>query len=164
VFALYPLLKRVTPLCHFGVGAALALSPLGGYLALAPDLGAALHDAGSLALFTLFWVAGFDIIYATLDALFDRAHGVRSLPAQLGIENALWVSRACHLVAFAALSWWALARWPSSLVAGALALVAAGLAWQQKSAHDVDLAFFRINAALGFVVLAVVLAGQGLPR
>jgi hypothetical protein len=49
-------------------------------------------------------------------------------------------------------------------VAGALALVAAGLAWQQKSAHDVDLAFFRINAALGFVVLAVVLAGQGLPR
>jgi 4-hydroxybenzoate polyprenyltransferase len=164
VFALYPLLKRVTPLCHFGVGAALALSPLGGYLAVTPDLPAALRDAGPLALFTLFWVAGFDIIYATLDLEFDRAQGVHSLPAWLGVTNALHVSRACHLAAFAALAWWALARWPSPLVAGALALVAAGLTWQQKSAHDVDLAFFRINAGLGFVVLAVVLAGQGLPR
>jgi len=164
VFALYPLLKRWTPLCHFGVGAALALSPLGGYLALTPDLGAAFRDAGALALFTLGWVAGFDLIYATLDVEFDRAHGVHSMPAAIGIENALWVSRACHVVAFVALAWWALSKWPSPLVAGALALVAAGLAWQQKSAHDVDLAFFRINAALGFVVLAVVLAGQGLPR
>jgi hypothetical protein len=42
--------------------------------------------------------------------------------------------------------------------------VGLGLAWQQKKADDVDLAFFRINAGLGFVVLAVVLAGQGLPR
>src|SRR5262245_138327 len=152
VFALYPLLKRFTSLCHFGVGAALALSPLGGYLALAPDLGAAFRDAGALAVFTLGWVAGFDLIYATLDIEFDRANGVHSMPAAIGIENALWVSRACHVVAIAALSAWSLQRWPSPLVAGALALVAAGLAWQQKSAHDVDLAFFRINAALGFVV------------
>ena len=82
VFALYPLLKRVTPLCHFGVGAALALSPLGGYLAVVPDLGAALREAGPLALFTLGWVAGFDLIYATLDVDFDRANGVHSLPAR----------------------------------------------------------------------------------
>ncbi len=164
VFAVYPLLKRVTPLCHFGVGAALALSPLGGYLALRPDLAEALQHAGPLAVFTLFWVAGFDIIYATLDLEFDRAHGVRSLPAQLGVRRTLWISRTCHVVAFAALAAWALMRWPSPLVAGALALVGAGLAWQQKSARDVDLAFFRINAGLGFVVLAVVLAGQGLPR
>ena len=164
VFALYPLLKRVTPLCHFGVGAALALSPLGGYLAVVPDLGAALREAGPLALFTLGWVAGFDLIYATLDVEFDRAHGVHSLPAALGTGRALWVSRACHAVAFAALAFWALARWPSAWVAGALALVGLGLAWQQRKADDVDLAFFRINAGLGFIVLLVVLAGQGLPR
>jgi len=164
VFAVYPLLKRVTPLCHFGVGAALALSPLGGYLAIHPDLGAAFREAGPLALFTLGWVAGFDIIYATLDAEFDRSAGVRSLPAALGRERALYVSLACHALAFSALTWWALTRWPSPWVVGALALVGAGLAWQQKSATNVDLAFFRINAGLGFVVLAVVLAGQGLPR
>jgi 4-hydroxybenzoate polyprenyltransferase len=164
VFALYPLLKRFTPLCHFGVGAALALSPLGGYLAFTPDLGAALRDAGPLALFTLFWVAGFDLIYATLDVDFDRAHGVRSLPAAIGVPSALNVSRACHALGLAVLAAWALTRWPTPAVAGALALVGLGLAWQQKKADDVDLAFFRINAGLGFVVLAVVLAGQGLPR
>ena len=86
------------------------------------------------------------------------------MPAAIGVEKALWVSRACHVVALPALSLWALQRWPTPLVGAALALVAAGLAWQQKKADDVDLAFFRINAALGFVVLAVVLAGQGLPR
>jgi len=164
VFALYPLLKRVTPLCHFGVGAALALSPLGGYLALVPDLGAALREAGPLALFTLGWVAGFDLIYATLDVEFDRANGVHSLPAAIGVANALWVSRACHAVAYIALAWWALARWPQPVVAGALALVGLGLVWQQKKADDVDLAFFRINSGLGFVVLLVILVGQGLPR
>jgi 4-hydroxybenzoate polyprenyltransferase len=163
VFTLYPLLKRFTPLCHFGVGAALALSPLGGYLAVVPDVGAALREAGPLALFAFLWVAGFDIIYATLDEAFDRAHGVHSLPAWIGRARALQVSRVCHALGFAALAWWALARWPTPLVAGTLVLVAAGLAWQQKSADDVDLAFFRINAGLGFVVLAVVLAGQGLP-
>ncbi len=159
VFALYPLMKRFTPLCHFGVGAALALSPLGGYIALVPDVGAALRDAGALALFALFWVAGFDIIYATLDEDFDRASAVRSLPAALGRERALAVSRACHGTGFAVLAAWAWSRWPSPWVALALAGVAAGLVWQQRSAKHVDLAFFRINAGLGFVVLAVVLAG-----
>ena len=163
VFTLYPLLKRFTPLCHFGVGAALALSPLGGFLAVVPDLGRAFAEAGALAVFTLFWVTGFDLIYATLDEDFDRAHGVRSLPAALGSARALAVSRACHAVAFVALAAWAWSRWPLPLVAVALAAVAAGLAWQQASARHVDLAFFRINAGLGFVVLAVVLAGQGLP-
>ncbi len=163
VFALYPLLKRFTPLCHLGVGAALALSPLGGYLAARPDPGAAFREAGPLALFALLWVAGFDIIYATLDREFDRAHGVHSLPAALGSSRALLVSRACHAAACTSLALWAWARWPTPAVALALAGVAAGLLWQQRSAKNVDLAFFRINAGLGFVVLAVVLAGQGLP-
>jgi 4-hydroxybenzoate polyprenyltransferase len=159
VFALYPLLKRFTPLCHFGVGTALALSPLGGYVALRPDVPAALRDMGALALFALFWVAGFDIIYATLDEDFDRSRGVHSLPAALGSARALVVSRACHAFAFAVLAAWAWSRWPSIGVAVALAGVGAGLVWQQRSARHVDLAFFRINAGLGFVVLAVVLAG-----
>jgi len=163
VFTLYPLLKRFTPLCHYGVGAALALSPLGGYLAVVPDLGAAFREAGPLALFTLGWVAGFDLIYATLDETFDRTHGVHSLPAALGTDRALVVARITHAAAFAVLAGWAWSRWPVPGVAVALAAVALGLAWQQASARHVDLAFFRINAGLGFVVLAVVLAGQGLP-
>lgn len=163
VFTLYPLLKRFTPWCHFGVGIALALSPLGGFLAVTPDLGAALRACAALAVFTLLWVSGFDIIYATLDEAFDRAHGVHSLPAALGSGRALAVSRACHAIGFAVLAAWAWSRWPTPPVALALLAVGLGLAWQQASARHVDLAFFRINAGLGFAVLAVVLAGQGLP-
>jgi len=163
VFTLYPLLKRVTPLCHLGVGLALGLSPLGGFVAVVPDVRAALVGAGALAVFATFWVAGFDIIYATLDEEFDREAGVHSLPGAIGSARALVVSRACHAVAFAALAWWAWSRWPTLAVALSLAGVLAGLAWQQLSARHVDLAFFRINAGLGFVVLAVVLAGQGVP-
>ncbi len=163
VFTLYPLLKRITPLCHFGVGAALALSPLGGFLAVTPDLGAAFRVGGPLALFTPLWVAGFDLIYATLDEDFDRAHGVRSLPAAVGSARALLVSRACHALGLFVLAAWAWSRWPTPAVAIALIAVGLGLAWQQVSARQVDLAFFRINAGLGFIVLAVVLAGQGLP-
>src|SRR5438105_1326147 len=78
VFALYPWLKRFTPLCHFGVGIALALAPLAGYAVAHPDFGAP-EGALWLAGFAFCWVSGFDIIYATLDEDFDRLHRVHSL-------------------------------------------------------------------------------------
>src|SRR5439155_4141627 len=102
VFALYPYLKRVTPLCHAGVGAALALAPLAGFAAAHADLrgsGAALW----LAAFALGWVTGFDIIYATLDEAFDRTHGVRSMVVWLGRARALRVSWMLRLAAVGAL-------------------------------------------------------------
>src|SRR6266850_5107612 len=99
VFAGYPYLKRFTPLCHLGVGAALALAPLAGYAAAHPDLR---HPAGAvwLAAFAMCWVSGFDIIYATLDEAFDRSHGVHSLVAWLGRRGALRASAALHALAW----------------------------------------------------------------
>ncbi len=176
VFTGYPYLKRVTPLCHFGVGAALALAPLGGWLAAGPrtlgELAEAFHGgvpigavapvvpALLLALFTFLWVAGFDVIYATLDEAFDRAHGIRSLPASLGRARALGVAAALHIGAVAALA----ALWRVAF-AGALAplpflvVVAALLALEHRSAHNVDLAFFKLNVVVGVVVFAYVAAG-----
>src|SRR5258708_4590058 len=101
-FILYPYLKRVTPMAHFGVGAADALAPLGGWMAVQKsftDVGPVLW----LGAFTFFWVSGFDVIYATMDEKFDRAHGLRSLPAQYGKEKAMQISAVLHLVAFACL-------------------------------------------------------------
>ena len=159
VFVGYPYLKRFTPLCHLGVGLALALSPLGGYVAVTGSLRGAVAVL-PLAGFALLWVAGFDIIYATLDEAHDRAHGVRSLPAALGSAPALGVSRVFHAVAFALLVLWALQfgsgapwMWLSLAAVGAL------LWWEQRAARTVELAFFRINSWLGFVVLAFVWAG-----
>lgn len=166
VFALYPYLKRFTPLCHFGVGAALALSPLAGYAAAHPDL-ARWQPAAWLALFAFTWVSGFDVIYATLDEEFDRSAGLHSLVAWLGREPALRVSWGLHLAALAALAGSAVAvaadvraflsPW-GALAALVFALASVLLALEQRLAENVDLAFFKINVWVGAAVLALVLA------
>ncbi len=101
-FLLYPYLKRFTPLAHFGVGAADALAPLGGWMAVQKsftNVGPALW----LGAFTFFWVSGFDVIYSTMDEAFDRAQGLRSLPSHYGKKNALRISGILHALAFACL-------------------------------------------------------------
>jgi 4-hydroxybenzoate polyprenyltransferase len=158
VFVGYPYLKRFTPLCHLGVGLGLALSPLGGYLGVAGGL-RGLEQVLPLFAFALGWVAGFDIIYATLDEAHDRAHGVRSLPAAAGRAVALRVSAVLHLVAFAALAVWVMMQGAGPWTWACLAAVGALLLWEQRAARHVELAFFRINSGLGFVVLAMVWAG-----
>ena len=166
VFTVYPYFKRVTALCHLGVGAALALAPLAGYAAAHPDL-AQPGPAWWLAGFTLAWVGGFDIIYATLDEEFDRAQGVRSVIAWLGRTRGLRVSAALHLIAFLCLlaaggALWRLGQTPKPIWAGpalAAALAAAGalLILEQRWAEDVNLAFFKVNVVVGFAALLVVL-------
>jgi 4-hydroxybenzoate polyprenyltransferase len=168
VFAIYPYLKRWTPLCHLGVGAALALAPLAGYAAAHPDLQRS-TPAFLLAGFALCWVTGFDIIYATLDEAFDREHGVHSMVVWLGRKNALRVSWALHVAAMACLGClvWGLTNalhpqqlpWAGVAVLGFVATVV--LLWlEQRWAEDVNLAFFKTNVVVGFVVLATVLAAR----
>ncbi|MGH7544473.1 MAG: UbiA-like polyprenyltransferase [Gemmatimonadota bacterium] len=158
VFVLYPYLKRVTPWCHLGVGLALSMAPLGGWFAARisfEDVGPALLLAG----FTLGWVAGFDVLYATLDEAHDRSAGIQSLPARYGRRAALRAIRVLTMGAWALLATlvvWRLA-WPAALPP--LLAVGALLAWEQRRADDLDLAFFRINVAVGFAALATVAAG-----
>ena len=168
VFALYPYLKRWTPLCHLGVGLALALSPLAGYAAAHPELRAS-GTAWTLAGFALFWVSGFDIIYATLDETFDREAGLHSAVAWLGRARALRLSWALHLMAMASLAW---AAWRVALGAGsfrpvwaAITLLGVAGTWlllwlEQRWAEDVNLAFFKTNVVVGLLVLATVLAAR----
>lgn len=158
VFALYPFMKRFTPLAHLGVGAALALAPLGAWAAVRGDLQAP-QPALLLALFTLCWVAGFDIIYATLDEEFDRAAGLHSLPRALGARRALWASWLLHTVAVAAMVV-LYARYLDGTVSllALLALVMVLVA-EQRLASRVHLAFFQLNLAVGFLAFAVVLFG-----
>ncbi len=94
---LYSLTKRFTSLCHLVLGVALAFSPLGGWVAVSGSLSG---FPWALSLGVLFWVAGFDAIYACLDADFDRAAGLHSLPSRLGRENALRMAVGFHVLAF----------------------------------------------------------------
>lgn len=94
----YSLTKRFTWFCHVVLGVALAFSPLGGFVAVKGTL------AGFpwvLSLGVLFWVAGFDTIYACLDADFDREAGLFSLPSRFGRKRAFHLAVFFHVVAFA---------------------------------------------------------------
>jgi 4-hydroxybenzoate polyprenyltransferase len=157
VFVLYPYLKRVTPFAHFGVGLADALAPLGGWVAVTKAV-LPIVPGLLLALFTFFWVSGFDIIYATMDETFDRSEGLHSMPAWLGSETALRVSAWMHMLAFGCLC--VLYQWMLQSVLALICLMAVGglLYWEHRESHNVNLAFFKINAILGFVVLGLVLA------
>jgi len=158
VFLIYPTMKRYTPLAHFGVGMGLAMGPLGGWFALSPSFNHLLTPA-LLSLFTLLWVAGFDIIYATLDEEFDRKESLYSFPSRFGRERALRYSGYLHLAAFVVLvilffqSVLSLLALPLLLLTGFLLYV------EQKKADDVELAFFKINAVAGFSVLAMIGVG-----
>jgi 4-hydroxybenzoate polyprenyltransferase len=98
----YSLLKRYTPLCHFGIGLCLAMAPLGAYIAATGQLGFSVN----VLLFSLFvfcWLSGADIIYAILDIGHDRSHGIHSLPARLGAVGAQKIAATVHTVALTAL-------------------------------------------------------------
>jgi 4-hydroxybenzoate polyprenyltransferase len=158
VFLVYPTMKRYTPLAHFGVGLGLAMGPLGGWFAVSPSLENLLPPA-LLSLFTLFWVAGFDIIYATLDEEFDRTASLYSFPARFGRERALRYSAWFHAAAFVLLAILFLVSIRSLLALPLLLLTGYLLYLEQRKADDVELAFFRINAVAGFAVFAMVLVG-----
>jgi 4-hydroxybenzoate polyprenyltransferase len=158
IFAIYPLLKRVTPFAHFGVGAALAFGPIGAWVAVTNSF-LPLGSVHLLALFTLLWVAGFDVIYATLDEESDRREGVRSLPAALGRRAALRAAAGLHVAAWIALAWLTFRHLPTPPAQALLAAVGVLLLLEHRQARRVDFAFFRVNAVLGFVVLALVWTG-----
>lgn len=89
----YSYTKRFTWLCHLALGVTSACAPVGAWVAVTGRL-----DVLPLALgaANALWVAGFDIVYATLDYDFDRSHGLRSIPARFGVARALDISAAFH--------------------------------------------------------------------
>jgi 4-hydroxybenzoate polyprenyltransferase len=159
IFVGYPWLKRWTALVHFGIGLSLALGPLGAYFAIRPNIHGSL-PAVLLSLFTWMWVSGFDIIYSTADEAFDKQEGLYSLPAALGSQKALRVSGFVHVLAFGLLAWLYYYSFQGSGLALLLLLLCGVLLYlEQHKATDVELAFFKINAILGFVVFCFVVIG-----
>ncbi len=96
----YSLAKRFTSLAHFWLGSALMLAPIAAWIAIRGDLA---WPPVWLGLAVLLWVAGFDMIYACQDADFDRAAGLRSIPARLGVRGALRLAALCHALMIGAL-------------------------------------------------------------
>ena len=94
----YSYAKRFTSLSHFWLGASLFLAPVAAWVAIRGPDGAGLKVPLILGGAVLFWVAGFDILYACQDVDFDRRARLRSVPAALGVPASLRVALLCHLL------------------------------------------------------------------
>jgi 4-hydroxybenzoate polyprenyltransferase len=162
----YSYAKRFTHLSHFWLGAALLLAPVCAWIALRGEAVIAnpldLLPAAVLGGAVLLWVAGFDIIYATQDADFDRQHKLQSLPARWGVERALRLAAVCHLGAVAFLialpfvySYLGWIYW-TGVAAIAMLLVYEHLLVRPGDLTRVNTAFFQVNAVIGLGLLAVV--------
>jgi 4-hydroxybenzoate polyprenyltransferase len=100
VILFYSYTKRFTSLCHLVLGLGLSLSPIGAYIAVT---GKFAFTPVLFSLAVLFWVSGFDIIYALQDEEFDRVNQLRSIPSLLGVKKALRVSEYLHFLSFASI-------------------------------------------------------------
>jgi len=158
----YSLTKRFTAYSHFFLGLALSVSPVGAWLAVTGQFA---FPPLVLALAVLLWVAGFDIIYATQDHAFDREAGLRSLVVRLGIPRSLAWAQRLHWMMLAVLGWFGVAAGLGIAFWSSLALVAAALVYEHRSAAQLDIgainrAFFTSNAFVGVVFVAGVFIDQ----
>jgi 4-hydroxybenzoate polyprenyltransferase len=155
----YSLTKRFTALSHFALGLALGISPLGAYLGVAGRFDEGFLAAAVLGGAVVLWVAGFDVIYACQDLDHDRAEGLRSIPAALGISRALGVARALHAMAVGALFAFGVLAALGAPFFVAMGPVVALLLMEHRLVRPGDLsrldfAFFQINAGVAILVLA----------
>jgi 4-hydroxybenzoate polyprenyltransferase len=150
----YSYTKRFTTLTHWALGFCLGMAPAGAWIAIRGSLDWPILP---LSLAVLFWVAGFDIIYACQDVEFDRRAGLYSLPARIGIAGALWVARSLHVLMVALLVWLADVTGAGALAWTGLGVVAALLAWEHSLVrpHDlsrVNAAFFTVNGFISILL------------
>ena len=151
----YPLLKRFTRLCHYYLGAALALAPVCAWIAVTGTLS---PPPLLMAAAVMCWTAGFDIIYACQDYRSDVACGVFSVPARIGIGPALWVARATHAgcVVMLVLLGLSSARLGALYFVGVAAAVALLLVEHSLVKPDdlskVNVAFFTVNGVISLLL------------
>jgi 4-hydroxybenzoate polyprenyltransferase len=158
----YSLTKRFTHLAHFWLGASLMLAPLAAWIAIRGMVG--LQTPTVLGLAVLFWVAGFDILYACQDVDVDRRLGLASVPARLGVPAALRVALVCHAVTAALLVGLYFVASPplGGVYLIGVAGVVALLAYEHSLVRPDDLsrvnrAFFQVNGVISIGLFLLVL-------
>ena len=161
----YSLTKRFTDYTHVFLGIALALAPIGAWLAVKGSAVSPLEilQMTVLAGAVILWLVGFDIIYALQDYDFDKSHGLRSLVVAWGPRNALGAAFLAHmimcglLVAFGILCGFRVAYFIGWIIIVGCLVLEHWIA-RRRSLNWINLAFFRLNALVGAVFLAVVAA------
>jgi 4-hydroxybenzoate polyprenyltransferase len=153
----YSLTKRFTSATHFFLGLALAIAPIGAWIAQTGriDLAPVILAAGVIC-----WVAGFDLIYATQDYDFDRREGIRSLVVKLGIMRSLRLAQLLHLLTFVAFIAFGVVAQLGPVYYWSMSLIAAALFYEHNTEKldiaGINRAFFQSNAFVSAVFLVAV--------
>jgi 4-hydroxybenzoate polyprenyltransferase len=160
----YSLTKRFTWASHLFLGLALSLAPMGAWLAVAGepiDL-RALATPFFLGLAVLFWLAGFDVIYALQDYAFDRKEGLYSIPVRFGVEGALRFSSFFHFCTVIFLAAVGLSAQMGIIYWLGFVIISVILFWEHRLVTPTDLsrinrAFFDFNAyvSIGYLLATV---------
>jgi len=152
----YSLAKRFTTWTQLFLGLAMAVAPIGGWLAVGGRGG---WEPWLLALAIGAWVGGFDVLYACQDLEFDRVHGLRSIPVRYGVPAALAISRAMHVVTIVCLVALSFVTPLGRVYLAGVAVVAALLAYEQSLVRADDLSqvkrAFDLNGYVGILYLLV---------
>lgn len=160
VLFLYSFTKRFTWLAHFVLGLAISAAPLGAWIAIQ---GAFDIRIMPLALAVIFWLAGFDSLYALQDIEFDRSHGLFSVPQRFGIGKTLLLARIVHAISFSLLVLNGILfglggfYWAGMLVTAGLFLYEHSLV-KQDDLSRLDMAFFNMNGYISMTVFLFSLA------
>lgn len=155
----YSYAKRFTSLAHLWLGGALAIAPVGGYLAVAGSWSSPWWILVVLSCSILTWVAGFDIFYALQDEEFDRKYGLKSAVVLLGKSRSIIFAKLLHGITITMLVWFGFGAGLGIWYYLAIAVAAALLVWEHRlvipdDLSRLDAAFFRMNGVISIVVLA----------
>ena len=152
----YSLAKRFTSFAHFYLGLALAAAPVGAWIAVTGTLG---FPPLVLAAAVVFWVAGFDLIYATQDFEVDKREGLHSMVVRFGVHGAMKLALWLHVAALAGLFGFGFAAGAGNVYFASLGIVTTALFYEHIEARRGDVlsinrAFFQANAIVGVAFVA----------
>ncbi len=153
--ALYSYCKRFTAFAHIVLGICLSAAPVGAWIAIRGEVSLPPIILGAAV---LFWVAGFDILYALQDLEFDRQAGLHSIPVTLGVKGSLWLSRSFSAVMILLLLWLYVTLglgvpFLCGIGAAALLLLYEHLLLKDGDLAKLDLAFFTMNGYVSIIIL-----------
>jgi len=155
----YSYTKRFTFLSHAFLGLAICLAPIGSWIAITGKIESSALVLGGAV---LFWLVGFDILYALQDIEFDRKAGLHSIPQRFGVSRALWISRASHATTIAALFWLSSLRSLGGLYIAGVLIASFLIIYEHSLVREddlskLDLAFFNMNGYISVTIFVFTL-------
>ena len=154
VLFIYSYTKRFTWTTHFVLGLALSAAPLGAWIAVRGTFDTEIIPMG---IAVIFWLAGFDTLYALQDIEFDKSHGLYSIPKRFGIKNALLLARLFHLITFIMLITTGVLfkvgifYWLGMMIVAGLFIYEHSLV-KESDLNKLDIAFFNMNGYISITV------------